>query len=84
MALSNFHDNLKWQDQQYRVPEKGNLNTRHVLCISGLNQGSQPTILTKQYDKESPVHKDILVPMSRNFKAKNLDPEERLISINIM
>ena len=41
MAPSNFHYCLKWQDQHYIVPEKGNSNTRHVFCISGLNQGSQ-------------------------------------------
>ena len=81
---SNFHDRLKWKDHHYRVPEKVNFNTRNVFCIFQLYQSSQPTIWTKQDDKESPVHKDILVPMSRNFKAKNLDPEERLISINIM
>ena len=52
MAPRNFHDNLKWQDQQYRVPEKGNFNTRHVFYISGLNQGLQPTMLTKKDDKE--------------------------------
>ena len=51
MAPSNFNDRLKWQYQKYIVPEKVNFNTRHVFCISGLNQGSQPTMLTKQNEK---------------------------------
>ena len=53
-----------------------------MFCISRLNQGSQPTILTKKDDKESPVRKDRLLPMSRNTKVKKLNPEERAISIN--
>ena len=51
MAPSNFRDHIKWQYQHYRVPVKENFNTRHVFCISGLNQGSQPTMLTKQDEK---------------------------------
>ena len=39
MAPSNFRDHIKWQYQHYRVPVKENFNTRHVFCISGLNQG---------------------------------------------
>ena len=58
MAPINFHDNLKWQGQNYRVPEKGNFNTRHVLFISGLNQDSQPKMLMKLDEKESPVRKE--------------------------
>ena len=84
MAPSNFFDHLKWQDQHYRVPEKVNFNTRHVFCISGLNQGSQPIMLMKQDDKELPVHKDSLLPTSRNRKAKKLNPAERTIAIKIM
>ena len=51
MAPSNFHDHLKWQDQHYRVPEKGKFKTSHMFCISGLNQGSQTKMLTKQDGK---------------------------------
>ena len=66
------------------MPEKGNFNTRHLFCISGLNQGSQPTIFTKQDDKESPASKDSLLPKSRNRKAKKLNPVERVIAIKRM
>ena len=55
-----------------------------MFCISELNQGSQPTMLTKQDDKESPVSKDSLLPTSRNRKTKKLNPAERVIEIKIM
>ena len=84
MSPSNFHDHIKWQDQHYRVPEKGNFNRRHVFCISGLNQGSQPTMLTKKDEKESPVRKDSLLPTPMNRKAKKLNPAERVIEIKRM
>ena len=84
MAPSNFYDHLKCQDQQYRVTEKGNFNTRHVFCIYGLKKSSQPTMSTKQDDKELPVRRDSLLPTSRNRKAKNLNPAERVVAIKIM
>ena len=80
MSPRKFHDRLKWQDQNYRVPEKGNFNTRHVLCISELNQGSQSKKLTEQDDKESLVRKDRILPTPKNRKAKKLNPAERVIS----
>ena len=83
MSPRNFHDHIKWQDQHYRVPEKGNFNTRHVFCISGLNQGSQPKMLIKKDDKELPVCKDSLLTTPRNSKSKKLNPAEILIAINI-
>ena len=39
---------------------------------------------TKQNDKELPVRKDIILPTSRNKKAKKLNPAERVIVINRM
>ena len=74
MAPSKFYDRLQWQYQHYRVPEKGNFNTIHVFCIYGLNQGSQPTMSTKQDDKESPLLKDSLIPTPRNNTSKKLNP----------
>ena len=73
MDPSNVRDYLKWQDQHYRVPEKGDFNTRYVFCIYGLNQSSQPTTLTKQDDKESPVRNDVLLPTSTNRKSKKFN-----------
>ena len=84
MVPSNFHDHLKWQDQHYRVPKKGDFNTRHMFYVSGLNQGLHPTMLTKQDDKESPVLEDSLLYTSSNSKAKKLNPLERVIEINRM
>ena len=83
-APRNFYDHLKCQDQQYRVTEKGNFNTRHVFCIYGLKKSSQPTMSTKQDDKELPVRRDSLLPTSRNRKSKTLNPAERVIAINRM
>ena len=84
MAPINFHGCIKWQGQHYIVPEKGNFNTRHLFCISGLNQGSQTTMLQNQYDKELPVRKDILLTISRNMKANNLNTAERVTAIKRM
>ena len=48
---SNFHYHIKCQDQHYIITEKGYFNTRHVFYISGLNQCSQPEMLTKHNEK---------------------------------
>ena len=74
MAPSNFYDHLKGHYKHYRVPERVNFNTSNLFFIYVLNQGSQPTMLTKQDDKESPLLKDSLIPTPRNNTSKKLNP----------
>ena len=93
MKLDHFHNHLEWQDKVYRRPAAGEFKQTHVFTICSKNHiihittrntTTLPTELLKQDCNESIIRVDSLLPITRNTKARKLDPAARASQIERM